>query len=593
MSEEEQEACSRNAQFVVLSEKMDRNTSAAKKYWIKDVRPAWGRIASLKPKESDEALRDLVFAMKHRVCGSGEMVDLYLKGSDDPQDELLTFDNFKDKTHPDLTKEKEMMDESLMRLKPFFTLEELCYLAKHLHMFKRNVSKKKAQGGSKAGSSRAPSSKSESPTVARLLKKLDEIDTETHALNVVKYNIEKGVGLKTVAIPQLHGAVIRYMIQPIPIVAADADVYAHILDMMYPDATATKAELDAKSKHKVVMKYLLAIHDKSRSPTQDLESVLKSMETLESQVQMEEGESDKDHVDGEGEGDEDQEGDASRAVPSDSMDACESVAIPTVTDAHVEVPQEEPDEDPEVDVVAEPEKVPPKKAAAKPARQRSAVKSQSKQPAKTSRKQQVKVSKKQCRAEESEAVPQSCGVKRKSSSQNPEAKRRKVQSCTKPPAKRGSKTQSAKNAKPPSNTQLDRIVSNAVVDTTVNSDMEDSSDCTPLHSFDSDKSSNPVATKVVSVKQTDKVKRGKVAPKPAAKIPYNQALSDDTDSDSEDDDTHPKQLTDTFNRIQKTIASTMDRSFGISEDCTRPPGALKHLQIPGLSNDDDYSDLDC
>lgn len=163
-----------------------------------------------------------------------------------------------------------------MRLKPFFNLEELCYLASKVKFFKKTVTKKRLQR--KTIAKQCCSSK------VRLLKKLESINPLTQALNVVRYNTVQGVGLKTVDIPQLQGTTPRYMIKPIPIVASNPEVYAHVLDIIYPEESSTEEDKAMREKAKITMSYLVKLRDKSTGPTVELNNVMQSMKLLEASV---------------------------------------------------------------------------------------------------------------------------------------------------------------------------------------------------------------------------------------------------------------------------------------------------------------------
>ena len=65
-----------------------------KKNWYKDIRPRWDRLKANRPRESDHAVKDMVFALKHRVCGNEKLVKVYLCGSSFPGDTLLSYDNY-------------------------------------------------------------------------------------------------------------------------------------------------------------------------------------------------------------------------------------------------------------------------------------------------------------------------------------------------------------------------------------------------------------------------------------------------------------------------------------------------------------------
>lgn len=283
-----------NARFRLLeqtSQDAKQTSPPIKKYWYKDIRHSWERVKTNKAKPLDEINKTLVFALKHRVCGTESLVRGYIQGSLYQEEHLLTYENYVTGTHPDLTNEKEMVDKMITRQKPFYSLEELCYIAKKFKLMKIKTGRR-LQSGSKNSST--AKSKSDSRSVEsssataknlsqkRLLKKLSELDTSTSAINVVHYNLTKGIGLKTFDIPQLHGAMLRYLIKPIPIVANNYTVYCHIVDIIYPDESSTMETVEMKEAAKMGMAYLIKLQDKNIGPTVDLSSIRKSVQSLQS-----------------------------------------------------------------------------------------------------------------------------------------------------------------------------------------------------------------------------------------------------------------------------------------------------------------------
>lgn len=75
MKDEEREGFSRQAAFLFLLSQGNK-TVLKKKQWWKEVRPAWDRLSANKPRANDAKLKDLVFALNHRVCGSEDMVNM-------------------------------------------------------------------------------------------------------------------------------------------------------------------------------------------------------------------------------------------------------------------------------------------------------------------------------------------------------------------------------------------------------------------------------------------------------------------------------------------------------------------------------------
>lgn len=262
MTDEEQETCRQNASFLCLedhctADKIDvvvPPLPATNKNWRKDVRPAWDRMKARKQRDSDLPLEKLVFALRHRVCGQKELVKLYLCGCSTPEDDLLTYANYADGSHPDYSQEEVLMDALIMRQKPVFSLEEMVFLSSNLKLLKKTAGRKRLQGG-KVGKG-ASGANSEPLANKRLLNKVNSLPAGISAVNVVRYNIEKGVGLKTVDIPHLQGAKLRYMLSPIPVVASDAAIYSHVLDIIYQDGHIPPAVAEMKQKAKVAMEYL-------------------------------------------------------------------------------------------------------------------------------------------------------------------------------------------------------------------------------------------------------------------------------------------------------------------------------------------------
>lgn len=248
MKESEENAFRQDAAFLFLKDEADEIAgNPTKILWYKDVNPCWDRMKNNKSKPSDEACKGMSFALKHRVCGSADLVSVYLQGSDKPDDHLLTFDCYVEGTHPDISEEERLTDMLMMRLKPSYSLAELCWLANNIGAFKKTAVRKRVQ--SLKPSARSASSTCEkSLAKSRLLKKIEGLTPSVTALNVVRYDPIKGVGLKTVTIPQLQGAILRYMVKPIPVVASNSEVYAHVLDVMYPNTSSTVEELDIKEK---------------------------------------------------------------------------------------------------------------------------------------------------------------------------------------------------------------------------------------------------------------------------------------------------------------------------------------------------------
>ena len=82
----------------------------------------------------------------------------------------------------------------------------------------------------------------------RLLKKYQALKNDSVAINIVKYDVERGVGVKTVEVPQLQGAKVRFTIKPLNVVASDLEVYMRVLDVIYPSATSSEKNLDLKNR---------------------------------------------------------------------------------------------------------------------------------------------------------------------------------------------------------------------------------------------------------------------------------------------------------------------------------------------------------
>lgn len=305
LTPEEEAACLSTARFVLWDGSADmagNNCAPVKKNWYKDVRHSWDRIATNKAKPSDEDTRNMVFALKHRVCGPAKIIDLYLKSAANAEDELLTYANYVSKQHPDIEEERKNTTLVLMKQKPSYSLEEICWLAANVKLFKKIAPLKRLQSNKACRSGKPSAGGSSSigkgagknsatvasdsgtvsgPTALRIIKMFSSLNTDCQALNVVNFNIEKGVTLKTVKWPQSHGATLRYMIKPILVVAAESAVYDHILDIIYPNETSSPEVLVMKASAKGGMKYLLELQDKNTGPTVELDSLAVSVEYLE------------------------------------------------------------------------------------------------------------------------------------------------------------------------------------------------------------------------------------------------------------------------------------------------------------------------
>ena len=243
-----------------------------------------------KSRDSDLPFKDLVFALRHRVCGTEKLVKVYICGSGFQDDHLLSYSNYADGTHPDFSQEQVLMESLTMRSKPLFTPEELVYLVDRVKDFVRRGIRKRTPGprGSRGSESSAQGSASvPSVTISsankRLLNKINTLDSDRSAIGVVRYNIEKGVGLKTVDMPHLQGTLLRYMLKPIPVVASHAVVYDHVLDVLYPDESASDSQLRMKRQAKSAMRFVIKYNadDKSIGPIFELDDVVDAMLRME------------------------------------------------------------------------------------------------------------------------------------------------------------------------------------------------------------------------------------------------------------------------------------------------------------------------
>lgn len=292
MERAEQESYQRIARFHLLkTAQADTPTVPVKKCWVKNIQQRWKRCASGKGSAEDEADTELVFALTHRVCGKESIVRRYLMGSTQQEGTLLTYNNYIDKTHPDLKEEEQRYALTLQRHKPSFSLEELKYIYRNKSKMVKVKNVKRLQS-----SARLPSSKSsargessaatkEQKAIQRLQKKLTDVTLGTSAINVVAYNIEKGIGMKKVKVPQLHGAIPRFMITPFPVVANDKDIYKYVLDKLYPDATIDETTKENKAVAIMGMSQLVKIDKPSRGPVMSVADVKAFVSSLESSVE--------------------------------------------------------------------------------------------------------------------------------------------------------------------------------------------------------------------------------------------------------------------------------------------------------------------
>lgn len=135
LTPEEEATLTAEARFVVL-QKADGDASFSqvkKRSWFKDARLCWDRVSANKAKPQDLASVDLVFALKHRVCGEEPLVRGYIQGSSYDEQDLLTYQGYLDKSCPSWKEESANLEKLLIKKKPRFTLEELIYLAANVN----------------------------------------------------------------------------------------------------------------------------------------------------------------------------------------------------------------------------------------------------------------------------------------------------------------------------------------------------------------------------------------------------------------------------------------------------------------------------
>lgn len=88
-----------------------------------------------------------------------------------PSEQLLTYRNYVDKSHPDLSEEERLADMVKMRSRPYFNKTELLWLAKNITLFKKVTNVKSTlvgRGGSKV--------EGKSASDSRILKKFSTLE---------------------------------------------------------------------------------------------------------------------------------------------------------------------------------------------------------------------------------------------------------------------------------------------------------------------------------------------------------------------------------------------------------------------------------